>query len=115
MFVSELRTGSLVVDIDGNRLDAKFLRETGAIDDSFTIIKGASALRVASFTMSKGSVVAEWKSVAGHTYQLQATPTLENAQWSSVGAPLTATSSTTFWTNSLPVDAPRGFYRIVEN
>jgi hypothetical protein len=33
------RLGSLVLDIDGNRLDAKFLRENGAIDDHFTILK----------------------------------------------------------------------------
>jgi hypothetical protein len=31
--------GSLVLDIDGNRLDAKFVRENGAIDDYFTILK----------------------------------------------------------------------------
>jgi len=31
--------GSLVLDIDGNRLDAKFIRENGAVDDYFTILK----------------------------------------------------------------------------
>jgi len=31
--------GSLVLDIDGNRLDARFVRENGAIDDYFTILK----------------------------------------------------------------------------
>jgi hypothetical protein len=40
MFISLDRLGSMVLDIEGNRLDAKFLRETGAIDDHFTIIKG---------------------------------------------------------------------------
>jgi hypothetical protein len=33
------RLGSLVLDIDGNRLDARFLREDGSIDDYFTILK----------------------------------------------------------------------------
>src|SRR5438045_3580488 len=47
MFSQELRTGSLVLDINSNRLDAVFLRETGAIDDSFTIIKNpAEPLRL---------------------------------------------------------------------
>jgi hypothetical protein len=41
MFISLNQLGSMVLDVDGNRLDAKFLRETGAIDDSFTILKGA--------------------------------------------------------------------------
>jgi len=42
MFVSLNQLGSMVLDVDGNRLDAKFLRETGAIDDSFTIVKGTA-------------------------------------------------------------------------
>src|ERR1051325_7606178 len=40
MFTSMKKLGSLVLDIDGNRLDAKFLRETGATNDYFTIVKG---------------------------------------------------------------------------
>ena len=43
MFLSRNDLGSLVLDISGNQLDAKFLRETGAVDDSFTIIKGMTA------------------------------------------------------------------------
>ncbi|MDQ5858239.1 MAG: metallophosphoesterase [Acidobacteriota bacterium] len=43
MFISLNQLGSMVLDVDGNRLDAKFLRETGAIDDSFTIVKGTAA------------------------------------------------------------------------
>jgi hypothetical protein len=42
MFISLNQLGSMVLDVDGNRLDAKFLRETGAVDDSFTILKGAA-------------------------------------------------------------------------
>ncbi|MGB5178181.1 MAG: metallophosphoesterase family protein [Gammaproteobacteria bacterium] len=33
------RLGSLVLDVNGNRLDATFVRETGAVDDYFTILK----------------------------------------------------------------------------
>jgi glucose/arabinose dehydrogenase len=43
MFMSRNDLGSLVLDIQDNRLDARFLRETGAVDDSFTIIKGLTA------------------------------------------------------------------------
>jgi hypothetical protein len=39
MFLSLEELGSLVLDVDGNRLEARFLREDGDIDDSFTIIK----------------------------------------------------------------------------
>ena len=43
MFVSLDELGSLVLDIDGNRLDAKFLRENGSVADSFSIVKGGGA------------------------------------------------------------------------
>ena len=33
----------MILDIDGNRLDAVFLRETGALADSFTLIKQGAA------------------------------------------------------------------------
>ena len=41
MFISLNNLGSMVFDINGNTLDAKFLRENGAIADYFTIVKGA--------------------------------------------------------------------------
>ncbi len=40
MHHSELKLGSLILDIDGNRLDAKFITSTGAVDDYFSIDKG---------------------------------------------------------------------------
>ncbi len=46
MFFSELELGSVVIDVDGPVLRAKFLRETGAEDDWFTMVKGGgNALR----------------------------------------------------------------------
>jgi hypothetical protein len=32
--------GSMVIDVDGDRLDAVFLNSTGAVRDRFTIMKG---------------------------------------------------------------------------
>ncbi len=40
MYTSIGQLGSMVLDVDGNRLDARFLRETGAVDDHFSIVKG---------------------------------------------------------------------------
>ncbi|HVE59590.1 MAG TPA: fibronectin type III domain-containing protein [Pyrinomonadaceae bacterium] len=42
MFVSLNNLGSMVLDVNGNRLDAKFIRENGTIADYFTIIKGGT-------------------------------------------------------------------------
>jgi hypothetical protein len=43
MFLSLNELGSLVLDIAGNQLDVKFLRENGQVDDYFTIVKGNQA------------------------------------------------------------------------
>jgi acid phosphatase type 7 len=43
MFVSLNVLGSMVVDVNGNQLDAKFLDNLGAVRDYFTIIKGSSS------------------------------------------------------------------------
>lgn len=40
MFISMAELGSMVLDIEGLRLDAKFLSANGAIRDSFSIFKG---------------------------------------------------------------------------
>ena len=39
MFYSVSQLGSCVLEVDGNQMDVKFVRETGAIDDYFTILK----------------------------------------------------------------------------
>lgn len=43
MFTHDSGFGSMVLDIDGLRLDAKFLRPNGDIDDQFAIVKGMPA------------------------------------------------------------------------
>ena len=40
MVSSQAVLGSFVIDVAGNRLDARFLTSTGAVTDSFTILKG---------------------------------------------------------------------------
>lgn len=43
MYTSQLILGSVVLDVDGNRLDATFLDSSGVRRDSFSIVKGAAA------------------------------------------------------------------------
>lgn len=43
MFISLNNLGSMVLDVNGDTLDAKFLRENGAIADYFRIVKGTVA------------------------------------------------------------------------
>ena len=48
MFLSLPRLGSLVLDVDGNKLDATFISETGERLDHFTMIKGKDMKRSTS-------------------------------------------------------------------
>lgn len=43
MFFSVLELGSVVLDINGNRLDSTFLRDNGSIRDTYTILKQGEA------------------------------------------------------------------------
>ena len=63
MYYSTLAYGSLVIDVSSNRLDAKFLRDTGAVDDYFTIIKGdhpAAPRPALQIARSGGGAVLRW-------------------------------------------------------
>jgi hypothetical protein len=114
MFMDELQMGSLVLDINSNRLDAVFLRETGAIDDSFTIIKGpAEPLRLCTFQVKNGQTIARWKSLVGQSYQIERTSNLENPNWFPASASIRATGATTSWTNAVPNGDGKNFYRVV--
>ncbi|HEX6131790.1 MAG TPA: metallophosphoesterase family protein, partial [Actinomycetota bacterium] len=45
-----LELGSLVLDVDGTTLSARFLNDAGAVTDTFTIVKGAAACPAAPRT-----------------------------------------------------------------
>jgi len=55
MVVSLNVLGSVVLDVDGDRLDAKFLDNVGAVRDYFTVLKGAGTGPRANFSASPTS------------------------------------------------------------
>ena len=116
VFVQLRQLGSMVIDIDGNRLDAKFLRETGVIGDQFTILKGQAPepLRVVTFQKNGNSTILRWKSIAGRTYQVEAAFDVASHTWQSVSGVIPATGATTSRTNTTGSVLPAGFYRVVQ-
>jgi hypothetical protein len=114
MHTALLQMGSLVLDIDGGRLDARFLRETGTIDDYFTILKtpGEQLLRVFRFDAGGGNVELEWHSVAGRQYRIERTFSLENPDWVSVGGDVNATGATTAWAGVINAPGGQVFLRV---
>lgn len=115
MFMDELELGSMVIDVDGSRMDVKFLRETGAIDDYFTILKDASPqpLRIVVFRVHNGQTFVRWRSVAGRTYRVEQNVALQTPQWTPVSPEIVATGASTSWTDPNPA-LPTAFYRVVE-
>jgi hypothetical protein len=116
MYEALLEMGSLVIDIDGRRLDARFLRETGAVEDSFTIIKGAPAepLRFTTLQIQGGLIRVQWKSTAGHTYRIQNSASLENPVWIDRSEEITATGATSSWSDLADPGAARMFFRVMQ-
>lgn len=110
MFIGLQRLGSMVIDVDGNRLDALFLRETGAIDDSFTIIKSP---RINTFTASgrSGNTVS-WTSIVGRTYRVDRATRLDPADWQLLSPDLIARETTTTWTDPTQNVDEKRFYRV---
>lgn len=103
--------GSMVLDIHANRLEAKFVRETGAIDDYFTMIKGAALLRVTATTVTNDMVTVRWNSVADRNYRVEFTPGLGPPAWTNVVA-LPGQGVETSWSERLRPESASGFYRV---
>lgn len=63
MYISLNNLGSMVLDVNGERMNVKFLRENGVVADSFTIIKGppAAPTDLAVLAVSSESVVLQWQ------------------------------------------------------
>jgi hypothetical protein len=107
MYYSVNELGSMVLDIHANRLDAKFLRETGAIEDEFTILKGVSRPRLTA-GLADGIATLTWNSVADFEYHVEFTPALPATTWVDVSGPIQANDVTASWSGL----ANAGFYRV---
>ena len=115
MFMDEKQMGSLVVDVNSNRMDIAFLTRNSTIADSFSIIKAdPEPLRLCSFNLRNGQTLARWKSIRGRNYRVEQTEALGSGNWQPVGDPVVATGATTFWTNSAPQNGVWRFYRVTE-
>ncbi|MFN0058763.1 MAG: metallophosphoesterase [Planctomycetota bacterium] len=66
--------GSVVIDVTGDRLDARFLRSTGAIADRFTIRKGPYSFIRADANGDSAFNIADAIAVLSHLFQSLAVP-----------------------------------------
>lgn len=112
MFYSALSLGSVVLDFHSNRLDAIFLRETGATNDWFSIIKeGTHPPRLTQPDLQFGSNFQFTVLTRGcRTNLIEATTNLASpTAWQVVGTNTTTNSAFIFvHTNASPIQ----FYRV---
>ncbi len=102
MFIGLDRIGSMVIDVSSNRLDAKFLRNTGAIDDYFTLLKGVGPdpLNIKGTRVAGENITIQFKTIAGQRYQILHATRLAPSDWAPAGNVITATGATTKWSDN---------------
>ncbi len=112
MFYSALALGSMVLDFTSNRLDAIFLRENGAINDSFTIIKDGTYPPLLADVVALPGDALQFTvlSRAYRTNVVEATTNLA-ASWTPVLTNMTTNVSFTFTQTNASGD-PLRFYRV---
>jgi hypothetical protein len=113
MFLSLNRLGSLVLDIDGDRLDARFIEETGIVSDYFTILKG-DAFRITSLNIDANLLTITWRADPGETYYIDFKAELMDANWTPVSGGIIAQGTQASWTGLRPPGATSAFYRVVK-
>jgi hypothetical protein len=101
MFVSLMELGSMVLDIDGHRLEAKFLRENGVIQDCFTIVKGGSpGFRITAISISGNTLTLTWNSALQTNYRVQRADNL-HAMWTTISPDIAGDANSTSWSHHL--------------
>jgi hypothetical protein len=113
MFYSANALGSLVLDIQGDALLAWFLRDTGAIEDHFVIVKGSQppAARLSSIRTRYGLVHLEWEAVPGLRYQVHRRSGL-SAPAVPASPELEAWSNPMYWSEPFAWDQPGCYYEV---
>lgn len=113
MYVSLNKLGSLVLDIDGGRLDAAFLQSNGNLGDTFTMLKPGTpqAIRITSFIVNSQIMDIAWSANTGQTYHVERARSLAAPEWERISPPIIAVGDTAIWT--YPIDPnPRCYYRV---
>jgi hypothetical protein len=98
MFISLNVLGSLVLDLQTNRLDMNFVDSTGVIRDNFTIIKASLTPPAAptglTATAGNNQVVLTWNASAGATSYNVKRATVSGGPYATIGAGISQTTFT---------------------
>ncbi|HVE41897.1 MAG TPA: metallophosphoesterase [Planctomycetota bacterium] len=108
MFISFDNLGSLVLDINGNRLDAQFLRETGVVADTFAIQKGTPPPPLPAVTVTASDPNASEAGPNPGTFTITRTGSTTSSLLVNFSMSGTAGNGTDYATLTSPVTIPAG-------
>jgi acid phosphatase type 7 len=111
MFISLNQLGSLVLDVNGSRLDARFLSADGNVSDSFTLLK--PGLRITSFHVTSGILTLTWTAETGRVYYIERTKSLGAPEWQVISPGIAGVGGTATWSTPLEPDSFL-FYRVTD-
>ena len=113
MYISLLRLGSMVLDIAGDVLQARFLNEEGVIQDEFSIVKGApEPLAITSVGALGNDIAFSFSVEVGKTYRVQRALNLANSAWEMISDNIIATTGSIHWSHPRNSNTGVAFYRI---
>jgi hypothetical protein len=112
MFISLNTLGSVILDVNGNRLDAKFIDSTGATKDHFTILKGVvpqAPANLSASAVSTSQINLSWNDQSNNESGFKIERSTDNVNFSEI---TTAGSNVTSYSNTGLSSATTYYYRV---
>src|SRR5215211_5031000 len=117
MFISLNNLGSMVLDVNGNTLDAKFLRENGEVWDYFRIVKGtvapvppAAPSNLTATTVSSSQINLSWTDNANNENGFKVEQSTDGTTFTQIA--MLGSNSVSFSVTGLAASTTY-FYRVV--
>jgi hypothetical protein len=104
--------GSILMDVDGNRLDLQYLNTSGVVQDSFTLIKGEAGAPKLYITTINGLTTVAWPTTA-ETFDLWYGERLDYAgSWRTITNGITTIGGFNQFQFNTATNGPAGFFRL---
>lgn len=113
MFMTADIVGSLILDFNGNVLEAKFLGDDGQIRDEFTMLKGISSVppRILGCQEEAGQFQIRWHAIPGRYYRVERQDELSSA-WKPASPWILAEDMAMSWAEPANIVNGTRFYRL---
>ncbi len=108
MFISLNNLGSMVLDLDGSRLDARFLRENGTVADYFTIVKGSLPPPLPAVTITASDATASEAGPNNGTFTITRTGSTASSLLVNLTVGGTASAGADYGTITSPITIAAG-------